>query len=135
MEDKQSQLVGTLVEDKQSQLVGSLVEDKQNRQAGSLEMEVDNHILVEGEDIQQWKDMADQFETSAELVALPLAEAQICHHACPFQSCVVSAYTRRQCSKPYQTGNSAIEMLLGFLDFPQSWLLWKICMQVGSGTT
>lgn len=81
-----------------NQLVGSPEEDKQNPQVGSLEqdmleVEVDNRMLVgiEGADIQQREDMAGQAETSAELGALPLAEAQTCHHACPFQSCAVSA--------------------------------------------
>lgn len=52
--------------------------------------EVDNHMLVVN--TQQKADMADRTATSVEQEALPLlAEAQICHHACPFQSCAVSA--------------------------------------------
>ena len=74
-----SRLVGTLLVD--SQTVGNLQEDNQ-AVVGNLDRDVG---------IQRWEDMADQSETSAELEALPSAEAQTCHLACPIQPCVASA--------------------------------------------
>lgn len=66
--------------------------------------EVDIHKVVVAhravdEDIQQWGDMADQAETSAEQGGLSLAVNQTHHLACPFQSCVVSAIFHKKTDK------------------------------------
>lgn len=111
---------------------GTLQEDNQQ-----LDREVGSHRLagVEGVGTLRWEDMAGQSETSAEVEAPPLAGAQTCHHACPSQPCVVSAYMHRPSSKPHRRGNSIFEMLLKVLHFPQSLQQWKICRQFDSGRT
>lgn len=118
-----------LLEDKaELEEVDNLLED--NPELGG----VDSHRAVE-EDIQQWEDMADQAETSAEEGGHPLAAHQTYHLAYPFQSCVASAYKRTPCSKPNQPHSSVSARPQKVHHFQLSLRQWRICMQLVEGKT
>lgn len=97
----------------------------------------DNHraVHMQAVDTQPKEVLVDQCVTSAELEAQPLVDHQICHPACPFQSCVASACMHKPCNTPDQPYTTAIEKPLEFHHFQQSLQLWKICMLFVGGRT